>query len=577
MSATRPDAPSAALQDSAGALLPPRWRRALAANGGLVALATLSGGLMGYSFPGHALPGLWLLVFTPLFMALDLLRARGRLRERRRWLLGAALCWWFGVVLTAITGGWVVNTAHVFGYMPLPVAWLVNLLGYGTLMGIDTLLIVGLPFLLGRRRGPWGVALLLLWVVVVPPLLPKFLYWTHGELLVHAPPLHQAADLIGSAGLNLPVFALYLLLYGLARGLYAADALPLRRLLPAGAAVLALFLALWAYGSWRVRGIERAAAAPDAPSVRLVGIQPNFSLKELASNPELSPGERQQSIDALLGDSRAALARKPPRPGETTVLVWPESTFPGVYVARPELRRQVESWVAAQDVQLVLTALDARRNPDSFQGYDLYGATLHLDRRGRPVGLYHKLALIPFGETVPLGDWLPWFRDALHRQIPQMGEFTPGSEYTVFPVGGGVTLAPMICFDTADYRVARGMTANGANVGLVLANMAWFGRTTVSQQFEHMVRFRAIENRIPILLLSQNGTSVLFDAAGRPASPRLGQFEQGVLDVRVSAGAADAFYTRHGVWVNAALRLALALLLVRMAWQWRRGGAGRGA
>ena len=133
---------------------------------------------------------------------------------------------------------------------------------------------------------------------------------------------------------------------------------------------------------------------------------------------------------------------------------------------------------------------------------------------------------------------------------PQIAEFTPGSEFTVFPIDERVRIAPMICYDATQTGIARGMAKAGANLGFVLANLGWFGPTSASLQFEHVIRFRAIENRIPMLFVSQNGRTVIFDALGEPIAEPLGHFTAGALVVDAPAPDIGSLYTQFGVEID---------------------------
>jgi apolipoprotein N-acyltransferase len=113
------------------------------------------------------------------------------------------------------------------------------------------------------------------------------------------------------------------------------------------------------------------------------------------------------------------------------------------------------------------------------------------------------------------------------------------------------------------------MAANGANVALVLANLAWFGRGSASQQFEQVIRFRAIENRMPVLFASQSGRTLFFNANGDTASEILPVFETGVLTVEVSPANLYAVFTHWGLWIEWGY-LVLAVGLGGWVW-WRRG------
>jgi len=560
---------SAAPQPGLLALLPSPWavRR-------LIAILVLTSGLLfGLSTPGHQVGFAWLATFLPLFLALDLTLRRPA-GGWVRLLKVLACCWPVGAMMAAVTGGWVVNTSYVFGGMPLPAAWAVNVLGYGTLIGLEVFAFLGVPFLLCRGRFLFGLLLIPLWATVGEIYVPRFLYWTFGQVMFPLPALVQVADVLGSGGLNFWLLPLHLTLAAWMRQAYAPGEVPHRTLRLASAALAVAFGLSYAYGTWRLEAL--AEVRPGAARVRLVGIQPDFSLKALSSNPELSPSDRVASLQALVSDTNAALIGSGPAAGVPTVVVWPESVYPVPYFQAREARAQVESWANALGVHLLLATLDSRllRRPDGRLDEEYFGAAVHVPPGGPP-GVYYKMNLIPFGESIPFSDLVPVWGHAVKALVPRISQFLPGHDPTVFPVAPGITLAPMICFDAMDYHPALGMAGRGATVGVLMANLAWFGRSTASTQMERFARFRAIETRIPILMLSQNGESVLLDARGEPASPRLALFETGALSLEVAAGE-PSFYARHSAWVHRLYLLGLLLAAgigLGGPWLRRRGGS----
>ncbi len=539
----------------------------------LIAILVLTSGLLfGLSIPGHQVGFAWLLTFLPLFLALDLTLRRPAGGWSRLFNV-LACCWPVGAVMAAVTGGWVVNTSYVFGGLPLPVAWAVSVLGYGSLLGLEVFAFLGVPFLLSRGRFLFGLLLIPLWATVGEIYTPRFLYWTFGQVMFPLPALVQVADVLGSGGLNFWLLPLHLTLAAWVRQAYAPGEVSRRAVSLASAALALAFGLSYAYGTWRLDTL--AQARPGAARVRLVGIQPNFSLKALASNPDLSPSDRQASLQTLLSDSNAALLRSGLATGVPTVVVWPESVYPVPYFEAPQARVQVENWARTLGVHLLLATLDFRtvRLPNGRLDREVFGAAVHVPPGGFPA-VYHKINLIPFGESIPFADLVPVWGRTLKALIPRISEFQAGREPTVFPIAPGITLAPLICFDAMDYHAALGMARRGATVGVLMANLAWFGRTTVSTQMERFVRYRAIETRMPILMLSQNGESVLIDAQGEPASPRVGSFEVGALSLEVTAGE-PSFYARHSAWVHRAYLLGLALAAgigLGGPWLRRRGG-----
>jgi apolipoprotein N-acyltransferase len=534
---------------------------------GLVTLLVLHAGVFfALGTPHRPSPLMWPVALVPLFLALDLVLRAAPAGWRGRLWRAFACTYPVGVVFAAITGGWVVNTANVYGALPLPLAYAVSWFGYGSLFGLEFFLFLGLPFLLSWRRPLLALFLVPLWATVLQVYVPRFLGFFFGQAMYTAPPLVQFADVLGSGGLNLLWLPLQLIGYGWLRRLIAPGELPLRALGLATAALALLFAGALGYG-WQAMELWERREAQGRP-IELVGIQPNFSLRHLASNPALSHSDREQSLRALLEDSAAALERAERTPGVPTVLIWPESVYPRPYFLARGMREVVELWVASQRVHLILASQDGRsqRLPDGRIEREAFGVAVHLGQDGAPRGLYRKIALIPWGETIPGADWIPGYRQLLRAWIPQISEFQAGTEYTVFEVDG-VRIAPMICFDATHPSVAQGMAANGARLGLVMANLAWFGPTSVSDQFGIYVRFRALENRMPMLLLAQNGQSWLIDANGRDATPRLPQFESGAFVHTARAPLQGSFYSAHATAVHRAYLAALALVLLL---GWRR-------
>ncbi len=150
------------------------------------------------------------------------------------------------------------------------------------------------------------------------------------------------------------------------------------------------------------------------------------------------------------------------------------------------MREIVERWVRALGVHLILASQDDRfrREPDGkLDLAALWRGHPRLARRLAPGGVPQDHA-DSFRRNHPVRHTVPELGRLLRAWVPRMSQFAAGDQTTVFTIAPGVRIAPMICFDATNYHVAQGMAYNGANLGLVLANLAWFGPSTASVQFE---------------------------------------------------------------------------------------------
>jgi apolipoprotein N-acyltransferase len=130
----------------------------------------------------------------------------------------------------------------------------------------------------------------------------------------------------------------------------------------------------------------------------------------------------------------------------------------------------------------------------------------------RPDGTYDwydKIKLAPFGEYIPLESWLSFMEG-----FGAAGGQSSGVEHKVLEAGGK-KLGPLICFEVLFSPLASKCRALGADYLVVITNLGWFGLSNVLGQELELARFRAIENRLPLVQCANSGISGVFDAYGR--------------------------------------------------------------
>ena len=520
----------------------------------------ISGVMLGLNAPGFGTHWLGLISLFPLIFTLEKLHAEDALSFRKRALLFFGICWLAGGIAASIGGYWITNSTHVFGHLPWPAALMITAVGYGLEVGFQLFVYFGIPLLLIPKLNNWDLPLRLAFVLALDPWYPRLIHWNYGALTFSEFTwIEQLADIIGSSGLLLYSAGFAFLLSGWLR--WKPGKLSYKNIMQASFLYLLLWIIGLSYGAWRTQNLETKFTEPNSKSSKLtvLVIQPNFSLQDLASNPQLAHSKRQQNLESLLTDSRKALAELPQNTSTEKLLVWPESVFPDAYFKSKNSRLKVSAFAEEHQTNILFTTVDWERTQT---GHKFYGVSVLVGKKGEVLGRYNKIFLIPFGEMIPFSDRFPGIAAWLRKNIANMSEFDRGTEYTVFPLAEDIQLSAPICFDIFNPKVMRGMVLNGSNLVLNLSNLAWFGRTTASDNMVATLRWRAIENRVPVVFASNNGESLFIAANGKNMSQQLGLFEEGTLTSTVQLQHQFSFYREYAEWVWSGFIFLFLLLLI---------------
>ena len=102
---------------------------------------------------------------------------------------------------------------------------------------------------------------------------------------------------------------------------------------------------------------------------------------------------------------------------------------------------------------------------------------------------YEKRQLVPFAETFPGKSFLFW--------LPYIGSlngnFTNGTADGVYPTNAGLSIAPLICWESAFADLAQRQVRNGAQLLVISTDDAWFGTSSGPYQHAQIAQLRAIE------------------------------------------------------------------------------------
>ncbi|RMF87630.1 MAG: apolipoprotein N-acyltransferase [Nitrospinota bacterium] len=447
-----------------------------------IPLAILSGVLLSAGFLADAL------FFTAWFALVPLLLALEGVKQQRM-AMGLGLI--TGLVTHLLGFYWLVDTMVRFGGIPYPISLLLFLL-IATAFGFIHLLFA-LGYCWGHRRVPAGSLRQALFIATLYTAL-EFLYphvfpWRLGNTQIAWLPLVQIADVTGVYGITFLVVLVNALLFqGVVSLREKPVPFPWRSMVVTG---LLLGLTI-GYGYRRLDQVQRAVDS--APRLRVALLQPNIDVK---MKYDQRFAEEQLLILALL--SRQVIAEG------AELVVWPETAY--------------RYWVYA-DAQSIPLPLAPPPNVHLLIGantfnpkapvVEKFNSALLLDAEGKVLGRYDKHRLLMFGEYVPFARYFPF----LQGISPAIGDFTPGYGEVTLQLPGGLTLAPLICYEDIFPSLAREAVQKGAQVLVNLTNDAWFGPTRAPYQHQLLARFRAIETRRPLIRATNTGVTSVIDPSG---------------------------------------------------------------
>jgi len=289
-----------------------------------------------------------------------------------------------------------------------------------------------------------------------------------------------------------------------------------------------------------------ATRTPDSSSVHVIALQPNVPMTIVKTEDQLKAlRERHLTL------SKQALA-KLPNDNLPRLVIWPESPMNFTYASDTAFQQWVGRFATENHTSLIFNSLEPA-GPSAY-----YNSALMINEEGRLISQYDKIRLMPFGEYVPLPQWLPGA--SLITAI--VGEFTPGDKYTMMPVGD-YHVGVFICIESAYPWIARRLTNKGADVLINISNDGYLGPTAVMRQHLANAIFRAVENGVPMLRVTNSGLSAEISETGNIEEQTVAFHE----DVRVwtlrRSKLTSTFYTRHGdLFVYACTGITVLVLFV---------------
>lgn len=239
------------------------------------------------------------------------------------------------------------------------------------------------------------------------------------------------------------------------------------------------------------------------------------------------------------------------------LVIWPETRFKG-YHTLAHVRASFETYVNRYGTGLLLQDLEE----------DAAGRTFNTAILLSPAGadqVYRKTRLIAFGETTPGAGIVPGVTEVAKKIF---GDFhtplVPG-DVSPFFQHSGVAWIPLICYEVGFGAFVADAVRNSPRPPQwisVQSNDVWFAGTAQPRMHVGASQLRAIENRLPLVHVINNGPSVVVAPSGRVIFEGAPDERRGyLLRVALPKHGQPTFYNRFPL-LFPALIIAVALVTV---------------
>lgn len=496
--------------------------------------ALVSGVMATLSFPDAGIRVLAWTALVPLMVSLS----RGSARQR--FLAGLAA----GTVHYMTLIYWLVGTLEIYGGLPRVLAWscLVLLSIYLALYwGVFCLVMKTIPVrpvclpLAGAAL--WvGLEYIRTWLFTGFPW-GLFGYSQYGSLK-----MIQIADITGVYGVSFLIVMINLFLTeGVARLRDRQGPVPVKETVLSGFLSAVMLAGVFGYGHFRMQTVH--GLAEKSPQAVIGVVQGN-----IRQDLKWDRTFRQETIDRYLELSSQLLSSSP------ALMVWPETAMPFYYNYDNEPSNRLDRGIRGMKTHFLVGSPAVTVENDRVK---IYNRAFMLDRFGVIQGTYDKIHLVPFGEYVPLEEYLTF----LGKITEQAGNFSSGQKlYRPLPFKP-YTTGVLICFEVLFPGIAAKFTRNGAHLLTTMTNDAWFGLSSATMQHFSICVFRAVENRRCVARSANTGISGFIGPDGKICETT-GLFTAAAIARSLPMMTVKTIYTRSGDLFAIGCLLAIGLMFV---------------
>lgn len=281
-------------------------------------------------------------------------------------------------------------------------------------------------------------------------------------------------------------------------------------------------------------------AKPETTAIKIGIVQPNLS-QDIKLN--WSEESVYKSLDQLKKQSENLWTND--------WVIWPEAAIPTALTFHTALPFLEEVNAIASEHQAALFTGVIYDDEDKGKYFN------SIVGLGSGYGFYHKRRLVPFGEYVPLENYLRGLIEFfdLPTSFIHLG---PEEQHGL--IAKGIRITPAVCYEIV-YPDLIAKSAKETQVLLNVNNLGWFLDSIQSKQFMQMAQMRALETGRYLIYSTNNGPSAIIDNKGLVVSQSKA-FQEDTLEGVIYPVKEWTPFMVIGSWPLAVLALSILMILI---------------
>ena len=277
--------------------------------------------------------------------------------------------------------------------------------------------------------------------------------------------------------------------------------------------IIASFIATYLYGYSRI-SLYSNPPSQNAKTVQIIVAQPNIKQSD-----KWKKEKRAQNFIDLVemsyyhNETSQTVSNTP----KQTIIVWPETAISQDILdtswTMDKIRELLKTY--PEDVYLITGAMrhlpQSKDKPKAF-----YNSIITFNKNGEVIDIYDKKHLVPFGEYIPLDDYIKL------SPIVGFSGFRKGEKENLRIIKTikndnkpALKFTALICYEAIFSKYAHTASQNKPNFIINVTNDAWYGHSAGPYQHAVQAQFRSIETRLPIIRSANTGISIITNPTGK--------------------------------------------------------------